>query len=62
MELSDGAPHLMEVQSNLKAACIKHAVIFENKDGYGLAANMVRAAVGCRDVHSGASNIIHKYL
>jgi hypothetical protein len=48
MGLSEGASHLMEVQPNLKAACMKEAVILENKDQYVLGTNMIRAVFGCR--------------
>ena len=45
----------MEVLSNLKAACTRQAIIFENKDRYALGANMVRAVFGYRAVHFDAS-------
>jgi hypothetical protein len=45
----------MEVLSNLKAACTRQAIIFENKDRYALGANMVRAVFGYRAVHCDTS-------
>jgi hypothetical protein len=47
MELNEGECRMMEMQSNLRAACMKQTIISGKQDRYILAANSLRAVVGC---------------